>query len=282
MGIIAGLGRGMPGRATVAGGRRARRPLVTLGAGHAGGSTAGTRAPDGGPCPGWTRTGCCPGAEHPDGRGRRDVRPDAGRGCRTPGRLLAVGGGGLGGAGRLLRPRPRAPPRRPRRGPRTRGRAWPRTPREPRYRRGGLDRGRRRSLGVAARRCSGAAAGASVAAAAGASGLAGQAWRAPSWPPSSPPPARHLALQLLAVLLLELHHDGGLDGGRGSLDELSHLLQLFENVLALDAVFLGEFMDSGLGHASPSGPSPGPSLQGGVIGPLVGVHAHRELLIECS
>ena len=57
----------------------------------------------------------------------------------------------------------------------------------------------------------------------------------------------------LAVLLLEPHLDGKLDRRGGRLDELAHLLQLLENFLALDAVGLGEFVNSGLSHVSPSG-----------------------------
>ena len=59
--------------------------------------------------------------------------------------------------------------------------------------------------------------------------------------------------QGLAVLLLELHLDGKLDRRGGRLDELAHLLQLLENFLALDAVGLGELVNSGLSHNSPSG-----------------------------
>ena len=70
-------------------------------------------------------------------------------------------------------------------------------------------------------------------------------------------------LQLRAVLLLEPHLDGGLDRRRRRLDELPHLLELLENELALDTELLGEFVDSGLSHASPSGPSPGAPQFGG-------------------
>ena len=55
-------------------------------------------------------------------------------------------------------------------------------------------------------------------------------------------------LQLVAVLLLEAHLDGGLDSRRSRLDELTHLLELLENELALDSELLGEFVDSGLCH----------------------------------
>ena len=61
--------------------------------------------------------------------------------------------------------------------------------------------------------------------------------------------------QLVAVLLLEPHLDGGLDRRRCRLDELAHLLELLENNLALDSELFGELVDSGLSHASPSGPS---------------------------
>ena len=89
-------------------------------------------------------------------------------------------------------------------------------------------------------------------------------------------------LQLVAVLLLEAHLDGGLDGRRSRLDELTHLLELLENELALDSELLGELVDSGLCH--------GWLLLLLVRDPqkerktdqLVGVHTHYELPIECS
>ena len=62
--------------------------------------------------------------------------------------------------------------------------------------------------------------------------------------------------QRVAVLLLELHLDGKLDRRGRRLDELAHLLQLLEHFLALDAIGLGELMNSGLGHFSPSGRHP--------------------------
>ena len=62
--------------------------------------------------------------------------------------------------------------------------------------------------------------------------------------------------QGVAVLLLELHLDGKLDRRGRRLDELAHLLQLLEHFLALDAIGLGELMNSGLGHFSPSGRHP--------------------------
>ena len=75
MGIIAGLGRGMPGRG--AGADRRGRPADAAAAGRRRrGAPAAPPSPPGrargdGPCPGWARTGCCPGA------GRRACRPDA-------------------------------------------------------------------------------------------------------------------------------------------------------------------------------------------------------------
>ena len=74
---------------------------------------------------------------------------------------------------------------------------------------------------------------------------------------------RRSGLQLLAVLLLETHLDRGFDRRRRRLDELPHLLELLENKLALDTELFGEFVDSGLSHASPSGPSPELRLVGG-------------------
>ncbi len=69
---------------------------------------------------------------------------------------------------------------------------------------------------------------------------------------------RRVCLQLLAVLLAEAVFRGELDSGARRLDELPHLFELLENELALDSELFGEFVDSGLSHASPSGPRPGP------------------------
>jgi hypothetical protein len=85
-----------------------------------------------------------------------------------------------------------------------------------------------------------------------------------------------LGLQLCAVGVVEPLLDGGFDRRRRRLDELAHLLELGQNDLALHAELFGELVDSDLSHASPSGPS---RLS---AGPLAGVHAHREVLIECS
>src|SRR6185436_14517297 len=63
-------------------------------------------------------------------------------------------------------------------------------------------------------------------------------------------------LQRVAVLLAETHLRGELYGRARRLDELAHLLELLENELALDSELLGEFVDSGLGHNSPSGLRP--------------------------
>ena len=92
-------------------------------------------------------------------------------------------------------------------------------------------------------------------------------------------------LQLVAVLLLEPHLDGKLDRRGGRLDELAHLLQLLENKLALDVVLLGEFVNSGLGHVSPSGLE---TLVRGVASKPLAVCAnssgstHRVLMSCCS
>ena len=182
LGIIAGLGRGMPGR----GRRRHERPADAADAGRRLGlrrAQRWARAPDGDPCPGWARTGCCPGA------GPRDGRPGAGPGSR----LLAAGAAGAsgsaggrlglghGGLGAGLRGRARRPGRAPRR-------ERPRQEPRPASRRrlgaagsaaglgAGLGRGllgRRRGRGVGG----------------GSGGRSG--------------------LQLVAVLLLEPHLDGG-------------------------------------------------------------------------
>ena len=62
-----------------------------------------------------------------------------------------------------------------------------------------------------------------------------------------------LGLQLLAELLAEAHLGRQLDGRARRLDELTHLLELLENELALDSELLGELVNAGLGHNSPSG-----------------------------
>ena len=82
--------------------------------------------------------------------------------------------------------------------------------------------------------------------------------------------------ELRAVGVVEPLLDGGLDRRRRRLHELAHLLELGQDDLALHAELFRELVDSDLSHASPSGPSHG------WAGPLAGVHAHREVLIECS
>ena len=76
-----------------AGGRRARRTLVVV-------LVALGAAPgrDGGPCPGWTRTGCCPDAGRPDGR--------AGRGPARVGVAASAAGASGSPARRPGRPAP--------------------------------------------------------------------------------------------------------------------------------------------------------------------------------
>ena len=151
MGIIAGLGRGMPGRRRTGsrrdaadGCRRRRSP----------GPDARRRTRAGGPCPGWARTGCCPDAARRDGRpdavrapsgrrgSRRRRRPGASGSAGGAGGSSAFGAGfgpGLGaaffGRGRGLgsapgRPAPRRRGAAPRRAPRGRRRgrrrpSWP-------------------------------------------------------------------------------------------------------------------------------------------------------------
>ena len=70
-------------------------------------------------------------------------------------------------------------------------------------------------------------------------------------------------------------------------DELAHLLELLENELALDAVLLGEFMDSGLSHVETLlllARSQPRISRGRNYGPLVGCSecSSPEVLIECS
>ncbi len=112
--------------------------------------------------------------------------------------------------------------------------------------------------------------------------------REPAPPSASRPPCLgrlRSGEESLAVLLLEPHLDGKLDRRGGRLDELAHLLQLLENFLALDAVGLGEFVNSGLSHVSPSGlETRVPAGSGAAEGsrPLWVVQTHRKVLIECS
>ena len=258
MGIIAGLGRGMPGRPWPP---PAGRPPVRPGAppsrpaGGRGGRSARSagaspvgRARDDGPCPGTGRTGCCRDAERRDGPtdaraggpgrwvvsgsraaagasgssvGRRGAGTSA-AGCGAAG-SSATGSAGPGagpGGGRSWRrgPRRRAPPGRSRPAP-----AW----------------------------------GGRVGSAAALAGALGPAWRRPSW--------RRLAarLQLGTVLVGEPLDHGGLDRRRRRLDELSHFFELGQDDLALDSELFGELVDSDLSHASPSGPIPGPRWRGG-------------------
>ncbi len=219
MGIIAGLGRGMPGRpgappSRAAGGRGIAASPGALGAG------AGRRPM---PCAG--ANGLLPGRGVP------------------PGRPTGLGAGAFAAS---------APGRRPAR--RLGGAA--RRPAEP------------RASGSAAAAFAGPGLGAAGAAGAAASAGAARGCRCLGGRRRSlgglsaltePAPRRRLLGRLrsgeegLAVLLLEPHLDGKLDRRGGRLDELAHLLQLLENFLALDAVGLGEFVNSGLSHVSPSG-----------------------------
>ncbi len=237
---------------TPAGGGRARRTVRRPRRSRA------ARGRGGGPCPGWTRTGCCRGAGH------RDGQPDAVPGL-APRRQAPPGP--------RARPRRLPPPPESRaRGPgppvpRRAGRAWARwSPRPvPRARR------RTRSLDAAG---AGACVGASAFADAFGSGLLGRGLGGR---------CRGLRSQQgVAVGLLELHLDGKLDRRGSRLDELAHLLQLVENFLALDAVGLGELVYSGLGHCSPSGPRPLPGDRGRISDRWWVLQTHREVLIECS
>ena len=239
LGIIAGLGRGMPDdRAPPS-----RRPADAAdGWSPPEPRRRRARAPAGGPCPGWTRTGCCPDAGRRDGRPGRGAGRLGGRRQRAPRARPAGASGsaaGASGSGRRAGSAPRL-------GGRAavsagsagaaRARQRPRRPSAPR-RASAAAGGRLRRLGPGL----GAA---FLAAASRPRRLGGRCGRS--------------GLQLVAVLLLEPHLDGGLDRRRCRLDELPHLLELLENELALDTELLGEFVDSGLSHASPSGPARAP------------------------
>ena len=234
MGIIAGLGRGMPGRPSPrpAGGRGGRwSPSATSRSGPG----AGRR-----PMPWLAANGLLPGRGapgRPTGRGAgpgvlgRADESEASEVSRV-GAGVGVGvgcrrcGGGCGSLGRgRARTGPWAPPRQ--RAPRRQG------PRRPVLRARQGRRVRRRGCGLGGRlhrRLLGRLGSGRL------GGLGGQ--------------------QGVAVLLLELHLDGKLDRRGRRLDELAHLLQLLEHFLALDAIGLGELMNSGLGHFSPSGRHP--------------------------
>ena len=271
------------GTATVAGGRGPRRALGHPRAGRRGcappGRGAGRR-----PMPWVDANGLLPGRGAPGRPGPPGVPPDADRGCRTRGRgrLLVSRGRGLGGrglgagataAGSRLRPRA---PLGGRRGP-GRGPGGGRGP-------GSLGGRRGPASGRGCRRCrrlGGAAAGASGAWAASvavAAGAFGQAWRAPSWPPSSPPPA-HPGAQLGPVLVGEPLDDGGFEADEAALTNSPISFSFVRTTLLSTPYFLASSTDSDLGHAFSSWSEP---LAEGGCGPLAGLHAHREVLIAGS
>ena len=242
MGIIAGLGRGMPERSPPpAGGRGGRVSSWSPVAG----------------CGRRTTTHALAGRERVVARARRAGPARSGRGAGFGVAGFGAGPGaaaarGLGSAGRLLvGDRLGGPARRPAR--------------------------RRLGRGLATGLVVGGG---------GSGGLLGGSLRGRAWPQASPPAASAACgrLQLLAVLLAEAHLGGQLDGRARRLDELAHLLELLENELALDSELLGEFVDSGLGHGSPSGLRP---ASGVTLRPLVGVAnslrvTHRVLMSCCS
>ena len=219
-GIIAGLGRGMPGA-----GVAARRPADAAdGCRRGTGRAAGRRA----------RAHALAGGERVVARARGAGAADRARGR---GRGLGRRSGAEPRAARARRPGP--PARRPAPWGRASGRAWrPGLPPRRRAGAGASAGGSAAGLGLAAgRRRAGLGAGLGC-------GLLGRRLGRGVGGGSG----GRSGLQLVAVLLLEAHLDGGLDGRRCRLDELTHLLELLENELALDSELLGEFVDSGLGH----------------------------------
>ena len=234
MGIIAGLGRGMPGRPSPrpAGGRGGRWSPSAV---SRSGLGAGRR-----PMPWLAANGLLPGRGAPGRPTGRGAGPGAFGGAdesetseamsvpvseSVSGRRRGSGCGRSLGRGACA-DRAWAPPWR--REPRRQG------PRRPVRR---APQGRRRRTAQEAAFAADFTAGFSAGLAGGRlGGLGGQ--------------------QGVAVLLLELHLDGKLDRRGRRLDELAHLLQLLEHFLALDAIGLGELMNSGLGHFSPSGRHP--------------------------
>ena len=84
------------------------------------------------------------------------------------------------------------------------------------------------------------------------------------------------AARLRGEDLFQLADDGGLDGRRCRPDELTHVLELGQDDLALDSELLGELVHPDLCHCSPVF---GPGLG---RGPLVRRHAHCCALIACS
>ena len=272
------------GTSTVAGGRGPRRALVTLGAGR-GGSAAGTGRRTAAHALGGrervvararsTRTGGAAGtSDRTRSRGCRTRRTRAAPGHRRlePRRPVPRAAGSADcGRGLLLGRRTRT---------RTRTGSGPRLRGSLGDRRGGLDRrcGCRRSLGGRCRRRFGSLGCRSG----GGGGLRGRlGGRLPCRFLGRLLRCRllHPGAQLGPVLVLELLDDGGLDAGRRGFHELPEVAEHRDDVLALDAVLLGEFTDSDLGHAVSSRSEP---LAEWDCGPLVGLHAHREVLIAGS
>ena len=249
MGIIAGLGRGMPGRP---GRHRHGRPADAADGLVAGAPAAPER----------------PGRRSRAGAGLRPM-PWLGANGLLPGRGVPPGLP-TGRGARSLRAWPRR--RAPRARPAARSRRGPRRP-APRQQRPSSGPGSR--AGAAARRAAlsatGSATGGRRGSAAGlpgprreldglgGSGLLGRRLGAGLAAGAAAGAAGASAFSLSPYLLAETHLRGQLDGRARRLDELPHLLELLENELALDAELFGEFVNSGLSHASPSGLRPGSS-----------------------
>ena len=253
LGIIAGLGRGMPSPRP-AGGRGGRWSPVPVPAPGVGAERL--------PMPWVDENGLLPGRGAPGraGRGPGLKRAPVAR-AASPSEPSSV----------AARVRP-APPR---------SRPGPRARQAPRARRASsgsaaLVRGPGRGAALAA----GASAVSSAATSAGAASSlgsgAGAAFFAGAFLAAFLAAlASALAEQVGAVLVFEPLHDGRFHRRAGCLHELTELVQHGQDVLRRDVVLLGEFMDSDLGHVFPPGPNPS---WDGESGPLVDVHAHRAVL----
>jgi hypothetical protein len=77
------------------------------------------------------------------------------------------------------------------------------------------------------------------------------------------------------IVFPEAAGDGGFDGGRRRADILAHVTESLQDFLTFESELLGEFVDAGLGHKSPSGLDTR-------LDRLVGGGIHRLVLIAAT